>query len=249
MSTTTPGADQLQALISYSNNKTGVSDTTLSDAVTRLVTGYGGGNIENGIVFTELNNDGRPISADIYGDVPSYAFGHITATSVLGGYLTNVTFKGNTTKIGAGAFQKNAALTELIIPDSVTTIGNQVLRGCTGMVSYIHENAGNFYGVRSPASQAIFSNWTATSLETLQLGAVGKPVTALSRVAFDAVNFPATANVIIYCSGEDVDTYLEAVRVNVTKATVTFKASEATTYNSTSYVAGDTILTDVPSTT
>lgn len=245
----TPLTDRINALTAYSNQKTGASDTTLSDAVTRLVAGYGGGNIENGIVFTELNNDGRPILADIYGDVPSYAFGYLSATNVLGSYLTNVTFKGNTTKIGDGAFQKNAALTELIIPDSVTTIGSQVVRGCSGIVSYIHENAGNFYGVRTPASRAIFSNWIATSLETLQLGAIGKPVTALSRIAFDAVNFPATANVIIYCSGEDVDTYLEAVRVNVTKATVTFKASEATTYNSTSYAAGDTILTDVPSTT
>lgn len=50
MSTTTPGADQLQALINYSNNKTGASDTTLSDVVTRLVAGYGEGGIEPKLV-------------------------------------------------------------------------------------------------------------------------------------------------------------------------------------------------------
>lgn len=244
----TPLTDRINALTAYSNQKTGASDTTLSDAVARLVDGYGGGSIEQGIVFTELNNNDRPISADIYGDVPSYTFGQNSSTSTLGSYLTNVTFKGNTTKIGGGAFQKAVALEELIIPDSVNTIGSQIVRGCTGMVRYIHENASNFYGVRTPASSSILSNWTATSLEILQLGAVGKPVTTLSRTAFDSVNFPATANVIIYCGGENVNEYLDAIRVNVTKATVTFKASEATEYNGTSYAAGDTMLTDTSST-
>lgn len=39
----TPLTDRINALTAYSNNKTGASDTTLSDAVTRLVAGYGGG--------------------------------------------------------------------------------------------------------------------------------------------------------------------------------------------------------------
>lgn len=43
MSTNTPGADQLQALINYANAKTGASDATLSDAIARLINGYGGG--------------------------------------------------------------------------------------------------------------------------------------------------------------------------------------------------------------
>lgn len=39
----TPLTDRINALTAYSNQKTGASDTTLSDAVTRLVAGYGGG--------------------------------------------------------------------------------------------------------------------------------------------------------------------------------------------------------------
>lgn len=38
-----PGAEALQALINYSNEVTGESNTTLSDAVESLVVGYGGG--------------------------------------------------------------------------------------------------------------------------------------------------------------------------------------------------------------
>ena len=38
-----PGAEALQALINYSNEITGESNTTLSDAVESLVAGYGGG--------------------------------------------------------------------------------------------------------------------------------------------------------------------------------------------------------------
>lgn len=43
MSENTPGADQLQALINYANTKTGANDATLSDAIARLASGYGGG--------------------------------------------------------------------------------------------------------------------------------------------------------------------------------------------------------------
>lgn len=42
----TPLTDRINALTAYSNQKTGASDTTLSDAVTRLVAGYGGGSAE-----------------------------------------------------------------------------------------------------------------------------------------------------------------------------------------------------------
>ena len=38
-----PGAEALQALINYSNETTGESDTTISDAIESLVAGYGGG--------------------------------------------------------------------------------------------------------------------------------------------------------------------------------------------------------------
>lgn len=248
MSIATPGADQLQALINYSNNKTGASDTTLSDAVTRLVTGYGGGGvIEDGIVFTELNSSGRLISADIYGDIQPYAFGYYNNSSSLGLYLKSVVFKTALKKISIGAFQKTA-LETLVIPDSVDYIGSQLFRGSTTLKTYIHENARDLYGYNKGAVQA-FNQWTASALETLQLGAVGKPVTALYYQAFGGnLSVPATANIIIFCTGANVDTYLSDIRRNTSvKATVIFKAAESTTYNDVSYSAGDTIVTDTPS--
>ena len=61
----TPLTDAINALTTYSNEVTGASDTTLSDAVQTLASGYGGGNQnvadllktrfeENGYVFTEF---------------------------------------------------------------------------------------------------------------------------------------------------------------------------------------------------
>lgn len=245
----TPLTDRINALTAYSNQKTGASDTTLSDAVTRLVTGYGGGGvIEDGIVFTELNSSGRPISADIYGDIQPYAFGYYNNNSSLGAYLKSVVFKTALKKISVGAFQKTA-LETLVIPDSVDVIGMQLFRGSTTLKTYIHENARDLYGYNKSAVQA-FNQWTASALETLQLGAVGKPVTALYYQAFGGnLSVPATANIIIFCTGANVDTYLSDIRRNTSvKATVIFKAAEGTTYNGTSYAAGDTMLTDTSST-
>ena len=39
----TPLTDAIEALTTYSNTVTGASDTTLSDAVATLASGYGGG--------------------------------------------------------------------------------------------------------------------------------------------------------------------------------------------------------------
>lgn len=43
MPTTTPLTDAIEALTTYSNTVTGASDTTLSEAVATLASGYGGG--------------------------------------------------------------------------------------------------------------------------------------------------------------------------------------------------------------
>lgn len=238
----TPLTDAINALTAYANGVTGGSDTNLSDAVHTLGSGYGGGgSIENGIVFTAFDSSGKPTSADIYGDVPPYAFG-VYQQNGIGTSLNSVTFKGTTQKIGAGAFQKTA-LASITIPDSVDSIGTQCFRGNTALAHYTHENARNLYAYGGGALLALYG---LSHLETMQLGAVGKSVTGLYKQAFSNTSIPSTAIITIYCTGDKVDTHLTACRDQLTTQTIVFKASEATTYGGTSYAAGDTMLTSTP---
>lgn len=51
-----PLTDGINALIRYANSVTGQSDTTLSEAVTTLANGYGGGGMQIGIQNTPIPN-------------------------------------------------------------------------------------------------------------------------------------------------------------------------------------------------
>ena len=204
----------------------------------------GGVSITDGMIITEWDTNGtRPKVVEIYGNVPSYMFGQYNNSSSLGINLTSVTFH-NTEKIGYAAFQR-AGLQSITIPDSVNSIGEQCFRGQTALAHYVHENARDLYGYNKPAVKAL--NYGLSHLEDMQLGAVGKPVTALYKDAFSNNQVPSTAVVTIYTTGDRVDTLLTAMRTYLTTQQIVFKASESTTYNGNSYSAGDTMLTSTPS--
>lgn len=205
---------------------------------------YGGGgtSITDGIVFTSVDENGRPITADIYGiNIPNYCFGSYNGGGVLGESLRFVNFKSNPTQIGTQAFAKTA-IEELIIPDSVQTSGGSIIRNATGVKRIVHKNAGSKYGY----SGSFNSAWTysgASYLEEMILGDVGKPVTAIHSRSFNSFGAPSTAIIKIYCLGDYVDSALTALRGTLTSQKIIFYASENTTYNGTTYNAGDTILT------
>ena len=238
----TPLTDSINALTTYANEVTGASDTNLSDAVYSLAEGYGQGggvSITNGMVITEWDTNGtRPKVVEIYGNVPTYMFGYYNNASSLGINLTSVTFH-NTERIGFGAFQR-AGLSSITIPDSVDSIGEQCFNA-SSLAHYVHENARDLYGLNKPAVKAF--NYGLSHLEDMQLGAVGKPVTAIHSNAFSTGTVKSTAVFTIYTTGDKVDTILAAMRVKLTTQQIVFKASEATTYNGDSYAAGATILT------
>ena len=243
----TPLTDAINALTTYANSVTGESDTTLSDAVYSLANGYGQGggvSITDGMVITEWDAEGtRPKAVEIYGDVPSYMFGQYNNSYSVGINLTSVTFH-DTIKIEAGAFQRTA-LTSITIPDSVNSIGTQCFRGQTALAHYVHENARDLYGYNKPAVRAII--YGLSNLEDMQLGAVGKPVTAMYKDAFSNNGAPSTAVFTIYTTGDKVSTILTAMRTYLTTQQIVFKAAEATTYNGDSYAAGATMLTSTVS--
>lgn len=219
----------------------GSASLTPAQMVTEIESIQTGAAITKGIVFTEVNAFGYPIKADVYGNLPGYAFGYQGASGLLGYALTNVTFKTPLTSIGWGAFQRTA-LTELIIPDSVTAVGGELLRANTAPVRYIHENAGSQYGYKASSASALNQ---ISSVSSVQLGAVGKPLTAL-YYQFMTSKAYASMTLTIYCVGSNVDSFLASARRAITGGTIVFKASSETEYNGTTYAAGDTILTDTP---
>lgn len=223
--------------------KTGGSAAmTPAQMVTEIGNISGGTSITNGIVFTSVDANSKPVTADIYGlTVPNYCFGSYNGGGVLGSSLRFVTFKSNPTTIGVQAFAKTA-LEELIVPDSVTTFGGGIIRAGTNVKRIVHENAGSKYGY----GNACWDCWryaSASHLEEMILGAVGKPVTAMNATVFTNFGAPSTAVIKIYCLGGFVDTCLRTLRTPFASQQIVFYAAEATEYNGTSYAAGDTMLT------
>lgn len=277
MSTTTPGADQLQALINYSNNKTGASDTTVSNAVTRLVEGYGE-NISDGIVVKARDSNGYATEVDYYnadGEINIYQFGNGKANAANGwpfAKVTKVNLKGSSTfKVRGCAFYYAASLVDIdwdkIVEfpgaSSSNTSPASHFRSCLSLITvnapnltgglpiYCFFGCTNLTTVYLPKITALHGyvndrgclQTNSPNLTTVEVGSIGYTVTYVHQHAFST---SMAGTITIYTVGDNVDTFLTKIRTATTSATVIFKASEATTYNGTSYAAGDTILTSTP---
>ena len=55
-------------------------------------------------------------------------------------YLTEIIIPDTVTTIGASAFTNCESLTKIVIPDSVTTIGNYVFKYCTSLTTIVTNN-------------------------------------------------------------------------------------------------------------
>lgn len=90
----TPLTDRINALTAYSNQKTGASDTTLSDAVTRLVAGYGSGASLPSIISKIDGGSFTPTSDEA---TSSYSIQHNLGTAPTGVVIwaTNIVKESN----------------------------------------------------------------------------------------------------------------------------------------------------------
>lgn len=106
--------------------------------------------------------------------------------------------------------------------------------------------AANYYGtILCPKIEYIpqFMFYNVQVSMTIQFGSVGYPVKEVGQRPFGNAN-GANSTVTVYTTGALLDTVKSAIQ-NSAGANYTFvyKASENTTYNGTSYAAGDTMLT------
>lgn len=257
-------ADSIEALTAYSNGVTGESDTTLSDAVASLADGYGqggGGSVSDGYEITALDANGFPTAVDHYGtEVHRQQYWNRTSSDGFWKNLESITFKNAVTSIGTYAF---ASCSKLALPDlsQITSIGAYGFQGCSAFTvvsipgitllsNYLFNSCANLVDVYLPkctdcSGQRAFGD--CPLLETVQLGSIGYTVTSMHAYTFYQLT-QSTLTITVYTDGSHVDTLLNKIKSNTgaVNSTVIFKASEATTYNGTSYQAGDTILTSTP---
>lgn len=254
---------KIEALTAYANEITGKNDTTLSDAVASLADGYGqgGGGVSDGYEITALDANGFPTAVDHYGiEVHRQQYWNRTSSDGFWCNLESITFKNVVTSIERYAF---TSCTKLALPDlsHVTHIGGYAFQNCTALTNaslpeltvfenFVFNNCPNLKTVYMPkctvsSSQRGFGG--CTSLETVQFGSVGYTVTSIAQLTFYQLT-QSTLTITVYTTGDKVNTILNNIKSSngATNSTVIFKASEATTYNGTSYAAGDTILTSTP---
>ena len=105
-------------------------------------------------------------------------------------------------------------------------------------------NAPNISQVKNASNSLSYGAFKGcTALQTVQLGSVGHSITLIHDKSFSGCTQNGLT-ITVYTTGSYADTAVSNIRNGgATNATIIVKASENTTYNGTSYNAGDTILT------
>lgn len=217
--------------------------------------GGGGAEITSGIVITELDTSFRIKKADVYlDDTVPYGFANTYySTAIVAGSFTCY---GKPRVIREYAFQ-NFGDCSTIDCSEITTLWQSSFRGakyvgakqfpkCATLASngYQFWECSSVTALSFPLITSCPSNafGRCTSLVSCEIGSVGVGVTSINNGAFNG-STQTGLTITIYTTGSYTDTAVANTRNGATKATIIIKASEATTYNGTSYAAGDTILT------
>ena len=136
----------IDALVTYANETTGEADASISDAVDSLVSGYGGGGLENEIIARSISGGYNNTDITYAG---SYALNSCND-------LTSIDFP-NVTSVGSYVFANCSNLTSINLP-KLSTCGSNLLQNCSKLKS-----------ANTPLLQVV-QNWSfsgCSKLETL----------------------------------------------------------------------------------
>lgn len=262
---------KIEALTAYANEITGKSDTTLSDAVASLADGYGqGGGISQGIeVVTDSNGKITDYISHME-TVPDFAFNYLgyNRDDKTDG-VPNVTFAVKPKHIGTYAFNQAhvkmdwSGLSEVETIDGdyslVATFNeyNDASADVVNLPKFVGytetDKATYLFKISSVYAPKVFNlpvctvipqyawyKFAVTDLD-VTIGSIGHAVTGSRPLPFGMTS-KASGTVTIYTKGDVLDSLITAVQQNAgANISFIYKAAEATTYNGTSYQAGDTI--------
>lgn len=222
----------------------------------------GGAAITDGIVIKARNAGGFPTEADVYGNLYPYQFsynGNYYHETIGWRSLSKLTMKSGQTVLKEGCF----AYLPLVQLDGLESI-TAIEKNCLISTKLIEINLPNavFGNVVAPFSgnnalkklhcPKLTGNLTAgtyefagncTALEEAVLGSVGHTVTNNNSINSFKNCTQSGLSITVFTNAANVDKLLANIRNGATKATITLKAAEATTYNGTAYTAGETIIT------
>ena len=226
----------------------------MADAIAAIPSGT---TITDGIVVKARDANGWITEVDKYGDCGRYEFGiasvgfrnypygHLESVvlhdcdelgegAFFNKFITQITGLENITQCGASSFL-SSALPSIHLP-KVLFVGSTCFRALTSTTEV-------FLPVLERCGEYIFQS--STILQNVQIGSVGHPAPTTNNQPFYGCTQQGLT-ITAFQTGANVDTIVANYRRNATNATIIIKASEATTYNGTSYAAGDTILTSAP---
>lgn len=157
--------------------------------------------------------------------IPNYSF----ATSSAGkATLKTVILPSSVTTIGNYVFQNCSNMTSIEVPTSVGTIGANVFYQCSATVTVDPANTkfasdayGVVYGLTSGVKTSVYSAPTSTSLNTVDY-VVPSGVTAISGYAFAYTNFQSiTLSNTVTTIGSNAFDSSKAANINIPAATTT----------------------------
>ena len=261
----------LDAIADAINAKTGGSSAmTPAEMVTEIAAIPSGTTITDGIVVKAKNANGYPTEIDVYGDVSPAMFSYtsngynqhsgweylqtinlktpgcklyadcfcwLVNLSTINGAENVTEIHGNT---NLGSFARTNSMVEYNFPNAesfpLQTNGRRIFTYCASLKRiFLPKASGGFGG-------GYFIIQNCTALESVQMGSVGYTITNIGSYAFQNCT-QSGLTITIYTVGDNADRIVTAIRCYATSATIIIKASEATTYNGTTYAAGETILT------
>lgn len=192
--------------------------------------------IADGIVVKARDVNGYATEIDFFGT--SIKSDQISSPTFKN--LQKINFKNAVTSVVGHYGITGTKITELSLPD-LTTYETE----------YAFENNKSLTRAFLPKLTFISSgDWSAlfrgcSALQEVQLGSVGNGITFIDDDTFYGVNNQGMV-ATLYTIGSTVDGVLANARAYAPNITIIIKASEDTTYNDETYLAGETILTSTP---
>lgn len=204
---------------------------------------FGAGRGDNAFTWTGLEKVNF-MNGSVYLSWGNFYYAPITelTTSAIKGRNPNENIIFNSNSNCTAIFNNMKSLVTLSLPEFVGFLNHSEVAGCTKLKTVYLPKVTKLasYGNQN---RGCFSNDTA--LENVQIGSIGYAVDTVDTNPFKGCT-QTGLTITLYTTGDYADTAVTNVRNGATNATIIIKASEATTYNDTSYSAGDTILTSTP---
>lgn len=224
-----------------------------------------GTTITDGIVVTARDAEGFPTEADVYGDIYPFQFsynGSYYHNTIGWRSLSKLTLKSGQTVLKEDCFAY-LPLVQLNGIEGITALA----KSCFANTKLVEINLPNavFSDLRTPFSgntalkklycPKLTGKLTAgtyelvggcTALEEAVLGSVGHTVLDDNSINSFKGCTQSGLHITVFTNAANVDKLLAHIRNGATNATITIKAAADTTYNGTTYAAGNTILTSTP---